>query len=27
LQALFLAVQPRAALSDTQLVEWMAALE
>jgi len=27
LQALFLAVQPRSALSDTQLVEWMAALE
>ena len=27
LQALFLAVQPRGALSDTQLVEWMAALE
>ncbi len=27
LQTLFLAVQPRAALSDTQLVEWMAALE
>jgi 3-dehydroquinate dehydratase-2 len=27
LQALFLAVQPRAALSDAQLVEWMAALE
>ncbi len=27
LQALFLAVQPRAALSDHQLVEWMAALE
>jgi 3-dehydroquinate dehydratase-2 len=27
LQALFLAVQPRGALSDHQLVEWMAALE
>jgi len=27
LQVLFLAVQPRAALSDSQLVEWMAALE
>jgi 3-dehydroquinate dehydratase-2 len=27
LQALFLAVQPKGALSDTQLVEWMAALE
>ncbi|HTS81819.1 MAG TPA: type II 3-dehydroquinate dehydratase [Myxococcaceae bacterium] len=27
LQALFLAVQPKGALGDTQLVEWMAALE
>jgi len=27
LQALFLAVQPRSALSDSQLVDWMAALE
>jgi 3-dehydroquinate dehydratase-2 len=27
LQALFLSVQPKAALSEDQLVEWMAALE